>query len=139
MILKSSQIVFLLNYSYVSTFSDLSGGSALFYLGTYSMYADINKGYPKEYATIRLALVDGLIYLGFYIGNAAAAPIKAHLGFTYNFAFGILTTVIAAAYTLIFIEETLVKPNKDIKTEKTEVNDDRINKEGNEYLFQILF
>ena len=99
-------------------FSDLSGGSTLFYLGAYSMYADLNKGYPKEYATIRLALADGLIYLGFYVGNAAAAPIKANLGFTYNFSFGILFSVIAAGYTLIFIKETLVKPNTDIKSQK---------------------
>ena len=90
------------------------------------MYADLNKGYPKEYATIRLALVDGLIYLGFYVGNAAAAPIKAHLGFTYNFAFGILTTVIAAAYMLIFIPETLVKPSASIKSEKVESDADKI-------------
>ena len=81
----------------------------MFWLGLYSMYADINKGYPKEYATIRLALVDGCNFLGFYIGNAAGAAIKAHLGFTYNFAFGIVTAVIAAVYTIFLIDETLVK------------------------------
>ena len=86
------------------------------------MYADINKGYPKEYATIRLALVDGLIYLGFYVGNAAAAPIKANLGFTYNFSFGIFFSVLAAAYTLIFIKETLVKPSANVKSEKAQDN-----------------
>ena len=81
----------------------------MFYLGTYSMMADLTKKESAESATIRLAIMDGLIHIGFYVGNALAGPIKKHLGIKYNFAFGILFTVISAAYTLIFVKESLVK------------------------------
>ena len=66
-----------------------------------------------EDRTIRLAIMDGLIHIGFYAGNALAGPVEKHLGLKYNFAFGILMTVIPAAYTLIFIKESLVKPSPD--------------------------
>ena len=71
--------------------------------------ADLTKKESAESATIRLAIMDGLIHIGFYVGNALAGPIKKHLGIKYNFAFGILFTVISAAYTLIFVKESLVK------------------------------
>ena len=71
-----------------------------------------------EDRTVRLALMDGLLHIGFFTGNALAGPIKKHLGLKYNFAFGLLFTVIAAAYTILFIKESLVKP-KD-KTKDTE-------------------
>ena len=73
------------------------------------MMADLTKKESAESATIRLAIMDGLIHIGFYVGNALAGPIKKHLGIKYNFAFGILFTVISAAYTLIFVKESLVK------------------------------
>ena len=53
--------------------------------------------------------MDGLIHIGFYVGNAMAGPVKKNLGLKYNFALGALMTIIAAAYTIIFVEETLVK------------------------------
>ena len=54
----------------------------------------------------------GLFHGGFFLGNALAGPVKVTLGLKYNFAFGLLFSVIAAAYTLIFIKETLVKEKK---------------------------
>ena len=85
------------------------GGSLLFYIGAYSMIADIAKRSNEESATIRLSFIDGLFHIAWFMGNAIAGPIKNNLGLRYNFAFGLLFTVISAVYTIIFIEETLVK------------------------------
>ena len=93
---------------------DLSGGSVLFFLGTYSMMADLTKKESEKSATVRLAIMDGLIHIGFYVGNAMASPIRNNLGIKYNFSMGLLFAVISAAYTMIFIKESLVKEsNKD--------------------------
>jgi hypothetical protein len=121
---------------YFNFIIDLSGGGSLFYLGTYSMYADMNKGQPAKFTTVRLAVVDGLIYLGFYVGNAMAGPVKNNLGLEYNFALGILFSVIAAAYTIIYIKETLVKPEVGTQTEENEHT--KLNKDGNSHL-NIVF
>ena len=92
--------------------ADWSGGSLLFYLGAYSMMADISKQSNSGSATTRLAILDGLWNGGYVLGNALAGPVKVSLGLKYNFALGLLFTVIVAAYTLLFIKETLVKENK---------------------------
>ena len=85
----------------------------MFYLGSYCMIADITKKTSAASSTLRLAFLDGIGRIGFFMGNAAAGPIKANLGLKYNFAFGLLFTVISAAYTMIFIPETLVQlPDK---------------------------
>ena len=81
-----------------------------------------------EDRTVRLAIMDGLIHIGFYAGNALAGPIKVHLGLKYNFVFGVLFTVIAAAYTIIFVKESLVKSQDKIKQTHEEY---LISKEGN--------
>ena len=72
--------------------------------------------------------MDGLIHIGFYVGNAMAGPVKKNLGLKYNFALGALMTIIAAAYTIIFVEETLVR-EEDRKGEDNA--DDLIETEGN--------
>ena len=74
--------------------------------------ADISKQSNSGSATTRLAILDGLWNGGYVLGNALAGPVKITLGLKYNFALGLLFTVIAAAYTLLFIKETLVKENK---------------------------
>ena len=104
--------------------TDWSGGSLLFYLGTYSMIADITKKTSAESSTIRLALLDGIYHIGFFMGNAAAGPIKTNLGLKYNFALGLLFTVISAAYTIIYIPETLEKEQEE--------EDVVISREGND-------
>ena len=93
------------------------------------MVADITKNNVGESATFRIAMMDGLIHIGFYTGNAMAGPVKENLGLKYNFALGALMTIIAASYTIIFIKETLVKPEGG-KKEGDE--NDTISKEGNE-------
>ena len=87
---------------------DLTGGSNVFFIGCYCYIADISK--PED-VTIRIAIIDGLFHIGFYVGNALAGPIKTKLGLPYNFALGILFTCISASYTLIRIKESLRPPN----------------------------
>ena len=100
------------------------------------MYADMNKKDPGS-VTVRLAIVDGLIYLGFNGGNAIAGPVKSNYGLKYNFALGVLFTVISAAYTIIFIKETLVKPKEGLAQEKQD--DDMVEKDGNQNLNLVIF
>ena len=113
---KITQILF--TYLFSPRYKDLSGGSSLFYLGAYSMIADLNKRDSTGSATVRLAIMDGIHYLGFYVGNAIAGPVKDNFGLKYNFALGLLFAIIAGAYTLLFIKETLVKQTDEHEPEK---------------------
>ena len=92
----------------------------MFYLGVYSMVADITKKTSAESSTVRLALMDGVGHLGFFMGNGLAGPIKANLGLKYNFAFALLFTVISAAYVIIFIPETLERVPEEESTNITD-------------------
>ena len=98
-----------------NVFVDLIGGSALFYLGTYCMIADVSKKKSEESSVVRFAFINGLNHIGFFLGNSLAGPIKSILGLRYNFALGLLFAVISAAYTIIFIKETLML--QDVSTD----------------------
>ena len=93
------------------------------------MAADIRKRNASESATMRIAMMDGLIHIGISTGTAMAGPVKSNLGLKYNFVLGALMTIIAALYTIIFIKETLVKPESGVRGED---EDDTISKEGNQ-------
>lgn len=104
----------------------------MFFLGCYCYIADISK--PED-VTIRIAIMDGLFHIGFFIGNAFAGPIKKNLGLPYNFALGILLTCISASYTLIRVKESLVP--LDLQKQKRE--NDPGTEEGNTTTIGITF
>ena len=91
------------------------------------MIADLTKKASAESSTVRLALLDGVYHLGFFMGNGLASPIKENLGLKYNFALGLLFTVISAVYTIIFIPETLERVPEE---ENTEINSQGIKLEN---------
>jgi predicted MFS family arabinose efflux permease len=85
------------------TLLDMTGGTVCFYIGCYSYIADITDAKSR---TTRLALMDGLFPLGFYVGNALSGYIKNNLGFMYNFSLGMLFSMLAMGYTLIFVKDS---------------------------------
>ena len=109
----------------------MPGGSNVFFLGCYCYIADISK--PED-VTIRIAIMDGLFHIGFYVGNAFAGPIKKNLGLPYNFALGILFTCISASYTLIRIKESLVPLQKQEQKREEHLETE----EGNKRIIVII-
>ena len=82
---------------------DLTGGSPVFFLASYSYITDISS---PEMRTTRIALLDGLFPLGFYIGNALAGPVYRYLGPVYNFGLGMLFAMNAVLYTIFFVRDS---------------------------------
>jgi PCFT/HCP family folate transporter-like MFS transporter 1/3 len=82
---------------------DISGGSILFYLGAYTYLTDIT---TEENRTSRLAIFDGLMWIGFQTGSMLSGPIKTNFGLKYNFIIGLILSVISFLYTWIFIKES---------------------------------
>ena len=98
-------------------FLDMTGGSTVFYLACYSYISDISS---KESRTRRIAFLDGVFPLGFYIGNAASGPVKKYLGFMYNFSFSMLAAVLAVAYCVIFVKDSRIQRDKRVRRELLE-------------------
>ena len=82
---------------------DISGGSILFYLGAYTYLTDIT---TEENRTTRLAIFDGLMWIGFQTGSMLSGPVKTNLGLRYNFIIGLSFSCISFLYTWIFIKES---------------------------------
>ena len=84
-------------------FKDLTGGSAVFFLASYSYITDISS---PEMRTIRIAFIDGLFPVGFYVGNALAGPVQKYLGPTYNFGLGMSFALLATLYAAFFLKDS---------------------------------
>ena len=91
----------------VMSISDVSGGSIILFLGVYSYLTDVT---TSENRTLRIAVMDGLIWVGWYIGNLLSGPIKKNLGLKYNFIFALVCSVISFLYTWFFVKES--RPNQ---------------------------
>ena len=107
---------------------DLTGGSAVFFLASYSYISDVSE---EKSRTKRFAYLDGLFPLGFYTANALAGPIKTHLGIMYNFAFGMLCAITCFAYCLFFVKESRVENERNNTKEGEEMLGNQSESEGN--------
>ena len=65
--------------------------------------ADITE--PKH-RTKRVAFMTGCFWIGFNGGKALGGVIKEELGFMYNFALGMLASVLTSAYAVVFLKDS---------------------------------
>ena len=97
---------------------DLTGGSSVFFLCAYSYISDVSN---EKNRTRRFAYLDGLFPLGFYTANALAGPIKQNLGLMYNFALGMLCSIVCFAYCLVFVKDSRKERDERIAKEREEM------------------
>ena len=111
--MKSKLMMILLHFPSL----DLTGGSAVFYMACYSYISDVSE--PKM-RTKRIAFLDGLFPLGFYLGNSLSGIIKVQLGMAYNFGFGMLSAMLAVLYGCLFVKESNVEREECSKKQLAE-------------------
>ena len=75
---------------------------------------------PKN-RTKRVAFMTGLLYPGFNIGRALSLPIKEHLGFMHNFAFGMLAQMITVLYVIVVVPDSIRIREKRLKKQRAEM------------------
>jgi hypothetical protein len=56
--------------------------------------------------TKRIAFCDGMFLMGFYIGNMLGGPVKENLGFGYNFALGMICSLLAVAWCIFYVKDS---------------------------------
>ncbi len=66
--------------------------------------ADITE---EKHRTKRVAFMSGLFPIGFNIGKALGGLIKERLGFMYNFSIGMLLSLTAMLYVLLFVKDSM--------------------------------
>ena len=92
------------------------GGNVILFLGMYSYLADVT---TPENRTLRIAIMDGLIWIGWYVGSIVSGPIKKNLGLEYNFIIALVLSLLTFLYTWIFIKES--RPNQEDKSGKIDI------------------
>ena len=97
----------------LTLFSDLTGGSTVFYLACYSYISDVSE---PEMRTKRIAFLDGVFPVGFYLGNSLSGIIKMQLGFMANFGLGMASATLAVLYCIFFVKDSHIK--RDERLEK---------------------
>ena len=53
-------------------------------------------------------------------GNASASPVAEKLGFLYNFAFGMLFSLLGCAYVVVFVGDSRIIRDQRLKKENDE-------------------
>ena len=95
-------------------------------MACYSYIADIS---DAESRTRRIAFLDGVFPIGFYVGNTLAAIVRKRLGFMYNFSFAMVFAGLAALYCILFVKDSRIQRDQRLKKElegdikKLDVND----------------
>ena len=60
-----------------------------------------------NHLTKRAAFMAGGCVIGFNIGKGLSGVINEELGFMYNFAFGMLSSVLTAVYAIVFLKNSV--------------------------------
>ena len=89
----------------------MTGGSTTFFMASYSYIADIS---DAESRTRRIAFLDGMFPIGFYIGNTFAGIIKKNLGFMYNFSFAMIFAALATLYCVFFVKDSRIERDRRV-------------------------
>ena len=79
--------------------------------------ADITE--PKH-RTKRVAFMTGCFWIGYNSGKALSGVIKEELGFMYNFALGMLASVLTSVYSMIFLKDSTLIRDKRLRKEAVE-------------------
>lgn len=82
---------------------DFTGGSTVFFMACYSYLSDVTS---TENRTKRFAFLDGLWPIAYFLGMFLAGLIKTNLGYMYNYGLGMLTSVLAMAYTVFVVKDS---------------------------------
>ena len=61
----------------------------------------------SKHLTKRVAFMTGGCLIGFNIGKGLSGVINEELGFMYNFAFGMLSSVLTAVYAIVFLKNSI--------------------------------
>ena len=74
----------------------------------------------------RVALMTGLLPIGFYLGKGLSGPIKENLGFVWNFGFSMIVSVTTAFYVILFVPDSVAIHEKRLRMEArdSEVTDE---------------
>ena len=79
--------------------------------------ADITE--PKH-RTKRVAFMTGCFWIGYNSGKALSGVIKEELGFMYNFALGMLVSVLTSVYAMVFLKDSTLIRDKRLRKEAAE-------------------
>ena len=79
--------------------------------------ADITE--PKH-RTKRVAFMTGCFWIGYNSGKALSGVIKEELGFMYNFALGMLVSVLTSVYAIVFLKDSTLIRDKRLRKEAAE-------------------
>ncbi len=85
--------------------------------------ADITE---EKHRTKRVAFMSGLFPIGFNIGKALGGLIKEQLGFMYNFGIGMLLSLTAMLYVLLFVRDSIKIRDARLRKEMEETGDTRL-------------
>ena len=101
---------------------DMTGGSTVFFMASYSYIADIS---TPESRTRRLAFLDGVFPIGFYVGNTLSGVVRKKLGFMYNFSFAMVFAGLAVLYCIFFVKDSRIIRDQRIITDLEEKLNDK--------------
>ena len=89
----------------------------VFFMACNAYLADITE--PKH-RTKRVAFMTGCFWIGYNSGKALSGVIKEELGFMYNFALGMLVSVLTSVYAMIFLKDSTLIREERLRREAAE-------------------